>query len=272
MKRAITLILFTVLFLIAILATAKTFDTGLLIYGTDGALKFQINNSNAIFGNSAYSIPLTDGTNGQVLKSNGAGAATWQNESGGGGGGDVVGPASATDNALPRYNGTTGKLLQNGTITEDDNGIITMPNQPSFTATKTSAQIIGAGPTKVAFNVEVTDLSGDYDPTTNYRFTAPVAGMYDIAAGLQGEFAPDFGYEQVNLFVYKNGSVLRRLGLFQPISTDIEPREIFLGSSTHEYLAVNDYIEIYVSNTGGASSFTISTTASDNHFTAAKVN
>ena len=31
---------------------------------------------------------------------------------GGGGSGDVVGPASATDNAIARFDGTTGKLLK----------------------------------------------------------------------------------------------------------------------------------------------------------------
>jgi len=45
--------------------------------------------------------------------------------SGGGGSGDVVGPASATDNAYARYDGTTGKLLQNSQTTEDDNGFVT---------------------------------------------------------------------------------------------------------------------------------------------------
>lgn len=41
---------------------------------------------------------------------------------GGGGGGDVTGPASATDNAITRFDGTTGKLLQNSAATLDDNG------------------------------------------------------------------------------------------------------------------------------------------------------
>ena len=35
---------------------------------------------------------------------------------GGGGGGDVVGPASATDNALVRFDSTTGKLIQNSVV------------------------------------------------------------------------------------------------------------------------------------------------------------
>lgn len=36
--------------------------------------------------------------------------------------GDVVGPASATDNAITRFDGTTGKLLQNSVPTIDDTG------------------------------------------------------------------------------------------------------------------------------------------------------
>jgi hypothetical protein len=37
-------------------------------------------------------------------------------------GGDVVGPASATDNAIARFDTTTGKLIQNSVVTIDDNG------------------------------------------------------------------------------------------------------------------------------------------------------
>lgn len=41
---------------------------------------------------------------------------------GGAGSGDVVGPASATDNALARFDTTTGKLIQNSVVTVDDSG------------------------------------------------------------------------------------------------------------------------------------------------------
>ena len=39
--------------------------------------------------------------------------------------GDVVGPASATDNAVARYDSTTGKLLQNSVVTIGDTGATT---------------------------------------------------------------------------------------------------------------------------------------------------
>ena len=47
-------------------------------------------------------------------------------QSSGSGSGDVVGPASSTDNAIARYDGTTGKLLQNSAATiADSTGDIT---------------------------------------------------------------------------------------------------------------------------------------------------
>lgn len=41
--------------------------------------------------------------------------------------GDVTGPASATDNAVVRFDGTTGKLLQNSGVTVNDNGQVGIP-------------------------------------------------------------------------------------------------------------------------------------------------
>jgi len=59
------------------------------------------------------------GTAGQVLTSNGAAALpTFQTNANG----DVTGPGSSTDNALVRFDGATGKIIQNGVITEDDTG------------------------------------------------------------------------------------------------------------------------------------------------------
>ena len=57
---------------------------------------------------------------------------------GGSGSGDVVGPSSATDNALARFDGTTGKLIQNGTVTQDDDGNIANVNSVTFDTTPTT--------------------------------------------------------------------------------------------------------------------------------------
>jgi hypothetical protein len=66
---------------------------------------------------TAYAFTLA-GTAGQVLISGGAGTPTWANY----GAGDVTGPASATDNAIARFDLTTGKIIQNSVVTIDDTG------------------------------------------------------------------------------------------------------------------------------------------------------
>jgi hypothetical protein len=53
----------------------------------------------------------------------------------GGGTGDVVGPSSATDNAIARYDGTTGKLIQNSTVTVSDVGTLGNVNAVDFDIT-----------------------------------------------------------------------------------------------------------------------------------------
>lgn len=57
---------------------------------------------------------------------------------GGSGSGDVSGPSSSTDNALARFDGTTGKVIQNGLVTADDNGNIANVNSLGFDTTPTT--------------------------------------------------------------------------------------------------------------------------------------
>jgi hypothetical protein len=49
------------------------------------------------------------------------GAAVWKNTTSAAGSGDVTGPASATDNAIARFDGTGGKTIQNSGVTISDN-------------------------------------------------------------------------------------------------------------------------------------------------------
>ena len=59
---------------------------------------------------------------------------------GGGGSGDVVGPASATDNAVVRFDTTTGKLIQDSTCILEDNGNMSSNNySAAYTTTATAA-------------------------------------------------------------------------------------------------------------------------------------
>jgi hypothetical protein len=68
-------------------------------------------------------------------------------EIGGGGSGDVVGPAGATDNAVARFDSTTGKLLQNSVIIATDagalSGITTINASGAVTASNVSGNNTG---------------------------------------------------------------------------------------------------------------------------------
>lgn len=67
--------------------------------------------------------------------------------------GDVVGPASATDNAVARFDGTTGKLIQNSTVLASDAGVVTAAEIDLGGA-------VGNGATVGAINVKGSDALG----------------------------------------------------------------------------------------------------------------
>ena len=71
------------------------------------------------------------------------------------GSGDVVGPASSTDNAIARFDATTGKLLQNSTITVSDTGTFS-------TGTNANLELDPNGSGKVVFKGNATKGSGQF--------------------------------------------------------------------------------------------------------------
>lgn len=85
---------------------------------------------------------------GNVLTATSATTATWQVPAG-----DVTGPASSTDNAIARFDGVTGKLLQNSLLTVSDLGdisrsatkLLTVPNATSITVGMNAGATIAAG-------------------------------------------------------------------------------------------------------------------------------
>jgi hypothetical protein len=66
-------------------------------------------------------FPADDGTSGQALITDGAGVLSWSTAASG----DVYGPGSSTDNAVARFDSTTGKLLQNSVVLIGDTGAVT---------------------------------------------------------------------------------------------------------------------------------------------------
>ena len=87
---------------------------------TKGTLGFAGNTSGTVTIQSAaaagtwtMTLPVNDGDASQFLQTDGAGVTSWVTVSAVG---NVVGPASATDNAVARFDSTTGKLIQDSAL------------------------------------------------------------------------------------------------------------------------------------------------------------
>lgn len=87
---------------------------------------------------------------------------------GGGGTGDVVGPASSTDNAIARWDGVTGKLLQNSVNIIDDNGNTTLNQVASTSGTPTLLKLIGAAHTNLTAGIADSDVVIDLGRTVQF--------------------------------------------------------------------------------------------------------
>ena len=87
---------------------------------------------------------LAIGTAGQALKvASGGTAIEWATDASGTG--DVVGPGSSTDDALAKYDGTTGKIVQNSNATLTDAGVLTVANIAATIDTASQPNITGVG-------------------------------------------------------------------------------------------------------------------------------
>jgi hypothetical protein len=84
-------------------------------------------------------------------------------------GGDVVGPASATDNAVARYDTTTGKLLQNSLVIIDDTGSVTGVN--ALTAQSLTVNNNATFGTSNSDTINfVGRINSDFDPATDNTY------------------------------------------------------------------------------------------------------
>lgn len=95
--------------------------------------------------------------------------------------------------------------------------------------------------TKIALNNEIIDTKSAYDPTTNYRFTAPVAGYYQLNAGISYESFTDNG--SFSIAIRKNGSSV--IGTAGYVASGSSGRDGATCSGI-VLLAVSDYVELWV--------------------------
>lgn len=89
--------------------------------------------------------------------------------------GDVVGPASSTDNAIVRWDGNTGKLIQNSVNLIDDSGNTSINQLPSTAGSPVALQVNAAAHTTLAASTEVIDVQFNLG-----RIVEHAAGNYFI--------------------------------------------------------------------------------------------
>jgi len=127
------------------------------------------------------------------------GDGTWATPAGTG---DVVGPASSTDNAIVRFDSTTGKLVQNSGITIDDNNNIVLPTS----AANTQAGIIYRGSVPYLHN---------YYPTTSTGrniFLGEGAGNFTMTAGASFNASNLIGIGYQSLSAITSGYLMVAIG------------------------------------------------------------
>jgi hypothetical protein len=122
------------------------------------------------------------------------------------------------------------------------------PSQPSsFRAIRSGTQAITTGvTTKVQFDSETYDLGSNYDPTTNYRFTAPVDGLYQFSCSVYMAALADQARHVV--IIQKNGADLIESN--ETMSGNHEP--MTMAHTGPVRLDADDYIECHVLHTHGA--------------------
>lgn len=109
-----------------------------------------------------------DAAASKFLKADG----TWSAPSGSG---DVVGPASATDNAVARFDGTTGKLIQNSAVTIAD-------TSGDITAGKYNTVAISGASTPTLAVTGTSSISGANTGDQNLFSTIAVSGQSNVVA------------------------------------------------------------------------------------------
>ncbi len=139
-----------------------TWPAGVSLVGPTGAT-----------GAAGQGVPV-GGTTGQLLaKIDGTDYNTqWITASGTG---DVVGPSSATDNALARFDTTTGKLIQNSVVTVADStgnmaGVGTVSSGEITSSSLTASRVLVAGASKEIQSSSVTTTTlGFLDATSSIQ-------------------------------------------------------------------------------------------------------
>ncbi len=149
----------------------------------------------------------------------------------------IVG-ATADQTDFKNNNVATGTIYSSG--------IIDLPRQSRVFAYKSAATQVIANSTitKVVLDGESYDTQAEFDPVTNYRFTATKAGYYLIIGAIVYEAV--VANKRFTIMFYKNGAVISFGRLHSALIEDMLVLHVDI-----LLLAANDYIELYTQQLAG---------------------
>ena len=160
---------------------------------------------------------------------------------------------------FPTGNLTAGNVLKINSITGSGATAVgqleapselTMPNQPAFSAQKTSQQANIQNAEKITFGTEIFDQGSDYDNSTSI-FTAPVTGRYQINAVVRADqVSTSANYHRITI-VSSNKTYVA--GMFDPAVLSSSPGEWYFTGSFFIDMDSSDTVYINWSQSGGSS-------------------
>jgi len=182
-------------------------------------------------------------------------------------GGDVVGPASATDNAITRFDSTTGKLIQNSAVTVDDSGLVAgaTVNDPTTAQQIGSKNYIDSAVAVVAGNIpKISGLAsgGIVFWESAYTFRVSAATFYIqgiLYSALEQTVtldAADPALDRIDVLALDTTGTLVKItgtAAAQPSEPDYDPSTqlkltfVFVGASTTQPAGVSNE-NIYIDN------------------------
>lgn len=92
-------------------------------------------------------------------------------------GADVQGPASSTDNAITRFDGTTGKIIQSSTATLSDAGLLTATTFSGSGASLTNLNASNLSTGTVSVSLIPSSVAKYADATANFTGTLQYGGL-----------------------------------------------------------------------------------------------